>query len=280
MIIKKIFSFFLGSLMLVTGTNVLAGGNDKEDSNSPSSSKRLPVINVAVVGDDDKGKKDFIKSYTRIQGQRYYGVQSYRFKYKGKIIKFFDIPSDLGEDSDDELEKKWINNFLKSSEKNCDVPYCKYVIICLNVETEKEKLVKRAYEWLKEIKERNKDYQMQLVLYNVTEENFSNYCDSKIRHVLDMLTDFEREFMEKHKEVDQFRSSTLFPYGKETTLDNMLKGVNFYDLYMKRNAVKNKNVSSRSSDNKCCSDSLISFIVIICNISFVAGISYIIYCFN
>lgn len=213
--------------MLVTGTNVLAGGNDKEDSNSPSSSKRLPVINVAVVGDDDKGKEDFIKSYTRIQGQRYYGVQSYRLKHKEKTIKFFDIPSDLGKDSDNELEKKWINNFLKSSKKNRNVPYCTYVIICLNVDTEKEKLVKRAYEWLKEIKERNKDYQMQLVLYNITNENTPNY-GNKINAILDTLSNFEYKFIKQNPKVEQFRSYAGFPFGKKEILDSILKDSEFY----------------------------------------------------
>lgn len=226
-ILKKFFSFFLGNLMLITGTNVLAGGDDKEGSKSPTSSERLPVINVAVVGDDDKGKKDFIKSYTRMKGQRYYGVQSYRLKHKEKTIKFFDIPSDLGKDSDDELEKKWINNFLKSSKKNSSVPYCTYVIICLNVDTEKEELVKRAYEWLKEIKSRNKDYQMQLVLYAITEKNTqSNY--EKISAVLDVLNNFEYEFMKQNPGIEQFRSYTSFPFGKEKILDLILKSSKFY----------------------------------------------------
>lgn len=226
-IIKKICSFFLGSLMLVTGTNVLAGGGDKEDSKSLTSSERLPVINVAVVGDDDKGKKDFIKSYTRIQGQRYYGIQSYRFKYKGKIIKFFDIPSDLGEDSDDELEKKWINNFLKSSKKNRNVPYCTYVIICLNVETGEKRLLKRVYDWLEEIKSRNKDYQMQVVLYEITSENISKYY-SKVNGVLSVLSRFEDKFMEQNPGVEQFRGYAGFPFGKLSILDMILQNSAIY----------------------------------------------------
>ena len=47
-IIKKIFSFLLGSLMLVTGTNVLAGCNDKD-------------INVCVIG-DRVSKEKFINN--------------------------------------------------------------------------------------------------------------------------------------------------------------------------------------------------------------------------
>ena len=228
--------------MLVTGTNVLAGGGDKEDSKSPEVSKALPVINVAVVGDEDEIKENFIKSYTRIQGSRYYGVQSYRLTYKEKTIKFFDIPSDLGEGSDNELEKKWINNFLKSSKRNRNVPYCTYVIICLNVETEKEELVKRAYEWLKEIKERNKDYQMKLVLYSVTDENVSNYHDKayKIRILLDH---FESEFMKKYPEIEQFRSCSGFPVSAKNILDDILDGSNIYI-----ESVSSRNVSKSVSN--------------------------------
>lgn len=224
---KRFFSFFLGSLMLVTGTNVLAGGDDKEGSKSPEVSKALPVINVAVVGDDDEVKENFIKSYTRKLSDRYYGIQSYRLTYKEKLIKFFDIPSDLGKDSTNELEKKWINIFLKSSKKNCGVPYCTYVIICLDVETKREELVQRAYEWLKEIKSRNKDYQMQLVLYNITEKNArSNY--EKISAVLDVLNNFEYEFMKQNPKIEQFRSYAGFPFGRKIVLDSIMKGSAFY----------------------------------------------------
>ncbi|MGM9969647.1 MAG: hypothetical protein ACI35S_04535 [Anaeroplasma sp.] len=209
--------------MLVTGTNVLAGGNDKEDSKSPSSSKRLPVINIAVVGDDDEGKENFIKSYTEIKGSNYYGVQSYKLKYEEQIIKFFDIPSDLG--AGNKIKEKWINNFLKSSKRNRNVPFCAYVIICLNVETEKEELVKRAYEWLKEIKSRNKDYQMKLVLYTITKDNCLDYND-KISDVLSKLSDFECEFMEKNPGVCQFRSFGAFPYGKKSILCNAISKSN------------------------------------------------------
>lgn len=226
-IIKKIFSFFLGSLMLVTGTNVLAGGDDKKDSKSPTSSERLPVINVAVVGDDDEIKENFIKSYTRMSSDRYYGIQSYRLTYKEKIIKFFDIPSDLGKDSTDELEKKWINNFLKSLKKNRGVPYCTYVIICLNVETKKEELLERAYEWLGKIKERNKNYQMKLVLCNVTSENVQSNCEN-ISAIRDVLVDFERKFIEQNPEIKQFRSYSGFPLGKKVILDSILKDSEFY----------------------------------------------------
>ena len=277
--------------MLVTGTNVLAGGDDKEDSKSPEVSKALsvinvavvggddkegskspevskalPVINVAVVGDDDKGKKDFIKSYTRIQGQRYYGVQSYRLKYKEKIIKFFDIPSDLGRDSDDELEKKWINNFLKSSKKNRGVPYCTYVIICLNVETEEEELLKRVYGWLKEIKELNKDYQMNLVLYSITNENVSNYY-KRVNAVLDVLNKFEEEFIEQNPETEQFRSYTGFPFGKDYILDSIIKGAAIY-------------VKSVSSRNTMTDSNLLKKLILLSGFAIVGITSVIVYYIN
>ncbi|MGM9969638.1 MAG: hypothetical protein ACI35S_04490 [Anaeroplasma sp.] len=247
--------------MLVTGTNVLAGGNDKEDSKSPSSSKRLPIINIAVVGDDDKGKENFIKSYTEIKGENYHGVQSYKLKYKEQIIKFFDIPSDLGRDSDNEFEEKWINNFLRSSKRNRGVPFCAYVIICLNVETEKDKLVKRAYDWLEEIKSRNKDYQMKLVLYIITKENCLNYND-KISGVLSTLSDFECEFMKKNPSVSQFRSFSAFPHSKRFILNDAI-------------SKSNRRIENVNSDIFSLSESLVplfSIILALWDISLVVGI--------
>ena len=210
---QKLTSVVLSGLMLATGLpSVLA------DTETPNCKN---IINVAVVGDDDIGKENFIKSYTTDKvKQNFEGINAYNLYYEGSRIRLFDIPSDLG--AENKAQKKWINNFLESSKLNIGIPYCTYVIICMNVETEKEKLVNRTYDWLKNIKSRNKDHQVGVVLYEITSENFDNYID-KTKAVVDKVCDFECEFMEEHKDVDQFRHFTGFPFKKQNILENIIE---------------------------------------------------------
>lgn len=216
--LKKLTSVVLSGLMLATGLpSVLA------DTETPNCKN---TINVAVVGDDDIGKENFIKSYTTDKvKQNFEGINAYNLYHEGSKIRLFDIPSDLG--AENKAQKKWINNFLESSKLNIGIPYCTYVIICMNVETEKEELVNRTYDWLKNIKSRNKDHQVGVVLYEITSENTKDYYD-KTNVVIEKVCDFEREFMEEHKDVDQFRSYTEFPFKKQNILENIIEKHGIY----------------------------------------------------
>lgn len=224
--LKKLVSFGLGICMFVTGIpNVFAGGGDEE---------KVPknLINVAVVGDDDEGKLNFINGYTNTKGKECQGIESFWLNYKENGIKFFNIPSDLG--NGNKNKKEWIDKFLSNSFKwyspsnsSWFNPYCSYAIICLNIENSKEDLVNRTDYWLRYIKSKDKDHQVQVVLYSVTNENISGYYD-KINSVIRKVCDFEDEFMRENPDIYQFRNCSSFPIRKQNILDNILSGSHFY----------------------------------------------------
>ena len=261
---QKLTSVVLSGLMLATGLpSVLA------DTETPNCKN---IINVAVVGDDDIGKENFIKSYTTDKvKQNFEGINAYNLYHEGSKIRLFDIPSDLG--AENKAQKKWINNFLESSRSNLGTlfgaSYCTYVIICLNVETEKEELVNRTYDWLKNIKSRNKNHQVGVVLYEITSENFDNYID-KTKAVVDKVCDFECEFMEEHKDVDQFRHFTGFPFKKQNILENIIERHGRY--------IKKKDCSN---GNSCISVVVVPVVVGVISLLVIAGIvAGAIYCFK
>lgn len=69
--LKKLVLFDLGICMFVTGIpNVFTGGGDEEKVQIKN------IINVAVVGDDDEGKLNFINGYTNRKGKEYQGIES------------------------------------------------------------------------------------------------------------------------------------------------------------------------------------------------------------
>ena len=266
--IKRLFSLFLGVLTLFTCTQNVLAMRGENGEKTPLVPKYKNLINVAVVGDDDIGKENFIKSYTTDKvKQNFEGINAYNLYHEGSKIRLFDIPSDLG--AENKAQKKWINNFLESSKLNIGIPYCTYVIICMNVETEKEKLVNRTYDWLKNIKSRNKDHQVGVVLYEITSENFDNYID-KTKAVVDKVCDFECEFMEEHKDVDQFRHFTGFPFKKQNILENIIERHGRY--------IKKKDCSN---GNSCISVVVVPVVVGVISLLVIAGIvAGAIYCFK
>lgn len=225
--LKKLVSFGLGICMFVTGIpNVFAGGDDEEKVQIKN------IIHVAVVGDDDEGKLNFINGYTNKKVKEYQGIESFRLDYKENGINFFNIPSDLG--NGNKNKKEWIDKFLSNSFKffswpNTSFlnPSCSYAIICLNIENSKEDLVNRTDYWLRYIKSKDKDHQVQVVLYSVTEENISGYYD-KINSVTRKVCDFEGEFMRENSDIYQFRNCDNFPIHKQNILNDILSGSHLY----------------------------------------------------
>lgn len=261
--IKRLFSLFLGVLTLFTCTQNVLAMRGENGEKTPLVPKYKNLINVAVVGDDDIGKENFIKSYTTDKvKQNFEGINAYNLYHEGSKIRLFDIPSDLG--AENKAQKKWINNFLESSRSNLGTlfgaSYCTYVIICLNVETEKEELVNRTYDWLKNIKSRNKDHQVGVVLYEITSENTKDYYD-KTNVVIEKVCDFEREFMEEHKDVDQFRSYTEFPFKKQNILENIIEK---HGIYIKK--------KDCSNGNSCISVVVVPVVVGVISLLVIAGI--------
>ena len=247
--LKKLVSFGLVICMFVTGiTNVFAGGGDEEKVQIKN------IISVAVVGDDDEGKLNFINGYTNRKGKEYQGIESFRLNYKEKGVSFFNIPSDLG--SGNENKKEWIDKFLSNSFKlfswtNSSIsnPECSYVIICLNIENSKEDLVNRTDYWLRYIKSKDKDHQVQVVLYSVTEENISGYYD-KINSVIRKVCDFEGEFMQENPGIYQFRSTSSYPYCNFKILDILISGSHLY-------IQKKKNSDYNDAHDTCINVSLV-----------------------
>lgn len=227
--LKKFFSLILGVCTLFTSIPNAFAGDSEDGEETPLVSKYKNLIDVAVVGDDDVGKLNLINGYTNERDEIYKGVESFVKIYENSRIRFFNIPSDLG--AENKSQKKWIENFLEGSRKHIFTPRCSYVIICLNVENSKEDLVSRTYDWLKDIKSRNKHHQIQVVLYSITKENVRNYID-KINAVTAKVCDFEGEFMDEHKDVYQFRSTSSYPGGKSSIIDEIIRGSS---LYIKKN---------------------------------------------
>lgn len=85
----------------------------------------------------------------------------------------------------------------------------------------------RTEHWLRYIKSKDKDHQVQVVLYSVTRDKVRNYID-KIDLVTAKICDFEGEFMNENPDIYQFRSTSNYPCCRLPILDELLRGFHLY----------------------------------------------------